>query len=169
VTTVQVVPVTAWANRSPVITAMLNPALLAAVIAIAAEEYERADGDAMPWPLAFLVAPLVLHRDTREALPRSTRSHLSRWVSSNPTLRAGFPPRARSLAGPVREGLRFGLTEGALAVVDEGRLRGLLGGTTRPQDVGDLRPIVRSAGHVGKWFAKLDQAATAFALLGVAP
>src|SRR5258705_13710809 len=96
-----------WSARSPAVATMLNPALLAAVAAAAAEEYERAADDPMPWALSFLVAPLVLHRATREALPKSTRSHLSTWVTNNPILRAGFPQRAQSLTGPVREGLRF--------------------------------------------------------------
>lgn len=161
--------VTLWADRSPVVAAMLNPALLATITAAAAAEYERADGSPMPWPLAFLVAPMVLHRDTRDALPRSTRTHLTSWVSDNPTLRAGLPLRARSLVDPVREGLRFGLSERILTVVGEGRIRGTFAGPSRPPDIGDLRPVVRSAGLVGKWFAKLDQPATAFALLGVAP
>ena len=161
--------VTPWAERSPVVAAMLNPALLATISAAAAAEYERADGDPMPWPLAFLVAPLVLHRDTREALPNSTRSHLATWVSNHPTLRAGFPARARSLTDPVREGLRFGLNMGVLTIVDDGRIHGSLPVTSRPPDLGDLRAIVRSAGLVGKWFAKLDQPATSFALMGVAP
>jgi hypothetical protein len=161
--------VTSWADRSPVLAAMLNPALLALVIAAAAVEYERTDGDPMPWPLAFLVAPLVLHRDTREALPRSTQSHLATWVSAHPTIRAGLPARARSLADPVREGLRFGLNTGVLAIVGDGRIRGSLPVTSQPPDRGDLRTVVRSAGMVGKWLAKLDQPATSFALLGVAP
>jgi hypothetical protein len=152
-----------------VLAAMLNPALLAAIIAVAAAEYERADGDPMPWPLAFLVAPLVLHRDTREALPRSTRSHLATWVSDHPAIRAGLPARARSLIDPVREGLRFGLNTGVLAIVGDGRIRGSLPSTNQPPDLGDLRKIIRSAGMVGKWLAKLDQTATSFALLGVAP
>ncbi len=163
------VPVTPWTDRSPVVAAMLNPALLATIIATAAEEYERADHDPMPWPLAFLVAPLVLHRDTRDALPNSTRSHLATWVSNHPTLRAGLPARARSLAPSVQEGLRFGMEAGVLAVVDDGRLRSSLRIARQPPDVGDLRALVRSSGLVGKWFAKLDQPATAFALLGVAP
>jgi len=161
--------VTSWADRSPVLAAMLNPALLAVIIAAAAAEYERADGDPMPWPLAFLVAPLVLHCDTREALPRSTRSHLATWVSDHPTIRAGLPARARSLTDPVREGLRFGLNTGVLAIVDDGRIRGSLPFKSQPPDRGDLRTIVRSAGMVGKWLAKIDQPATSFALLGVAP
>ena len=59
----------AWADRPPEVAALLNPAQLAAISAAAASQYERASRQAMPWPLAFLVAPLVLHRGTREALP----------------------------------------------------------------------------------------------------
>ena len=63
----------------------------------------------MPWPVAFIVAPLVLHAPSREALPSSTRTYLSTWVSRNALIRAGFPKRATELAPFVREGLRFGV------------------------------------------------------------
>jgi hypothetical protein len=160
---------TSWADRSPVVAAMLNPALLAAVTAAAAEEYSRASDEPMPWPLAFLVAPLVLHRDTREALPRRTTSHWASWVSNHTVLVAGFPARAHSLTGPVREGVRFGLAHGALAVEDGGCLGGGLARAARPARVGDIETVVRASGFVGKWLTKLDQPATAFALLGVTP
>jgi hypothetical protein len=70
---------------------MLNPALLAAVTAAASEEYARSSGVAMPWPYAFLTAPLVLHRDTREALPRDTRTYIATWITQNPVLRLASP------------------------------------------------------------------------------
>jgi hypothetical protein len=161
---------TAWRFRSRVQAAMLNPALLAAVAAAAASEYERADGEAMPWPLAYLVAPLVLHRGTRDALPRTTRTHLGNWVSQNPVLHAGLPARAQSLADPVREGLRFGLAHGVLQVDDQGRLTGDLAAPEKKVAApGEVDQILAKAGLVGKWFAKIDQPATAFAVLGVAP
>jgi hypothetical protein len=69
--------VTTWVERSPVAAAMLNPALLAAVTAAAAAEYTRLSGDAMPYTYAYLVAPLVLHLDTRAALPRRIDSYIS--------------------------------------------------------------------------------------------
>lgn len=149
---------------------MLNPALLAVVTATAASEYERAEGEPMPWPLAYLVAPLVLHRGTREALPRTTRTHLGNWVSQNPVIHAGIPARAQSLAEPVREGLRFGLAHGVLQVDEQGRLTGDL--ATPKKKVAapaEVDQIIAMAGLVGKWFAKIDQPATAFAVLGVAP
>jgi hypothetical protein len=149
---------------------MLNPALLAAVTAAAASQYQRADGEPMPWPLAYLVAPLVLHRGTREALPRTTRTHLGNWVSQNPVLHAGIPARAQSLAEPVREGLRFGLAHGLLRVDHQGRLTGFLVAPPKTSAAPDeMAQIIARAGQVGKWFAKLDKPATAFAMLGVAP
>jgi Family of unknown function (DUF6521) len=158
-----------WADRSPETAALLNPALLAVVSAAAASQYERESQEPMPWPLAFLAAPLVLHRGTRDALPRSTRTHLATWITNNPVIRAGFPQRAQSLTGLVREGLRFGMTHGALSVTADGRIQGLFPPSARPIQGGDAADIVRSAGFVGKWFTRADQPATLFALLGVAP
>lgn len=155
--------------RSPVAAAMLNPALLSVVIAAAAEEYTRATGEPMPSSFAFLIAPLVLHRDTREALPKRTNSHWATWLSSNPVLQAGFPLRARSLVEPVRDGLRFGVTNGVLTFAAEGAITGGLASSARRATVGDLASVVSAAGFVGRWLTRLDRPATAFALLGVAP
>ena len=95
----------AWADRSPESAALLNPALLAVVCAAAASQYERESDEAMPWPLAFLVAPLVLHRGTREALPRNTRTHLSTWITNQPgnIVRASRNARSRSPGSFVKD------------------------------------------------------------------
>jgi hypothetical protein len=162
-------PMTASVPRSPVGRAMLNPALLTVIATAAAEEYHRAAKEPMPWALMFLVPPMVLHRDTREALPRTTATHWSTWVGRNPVLLSGYPLRARSLVEPTRAGLRFGLVQGVLAIDDDQRLRGHLRAKARPADVGDVAVVLRSSGFVGKWLTKLDSPATAFALLGVAP
>jgi len=153
-----------WADRSHVEATLLNPALLAVLLASAAREFEQ-QSEPMSWSLAFLVPPLVLHRPSREALPRDTRTHLSTWISRQPVLRAGFPQRASAMAPFVREGLRFGLRHGALAI-SGGRIQGASLGSPPP---GDLRILVRSAGLVGRWLAKTDQPSTAFALFGVRP
>ncbi len=146
---------------------MLNPALLALVTAAAAVEYERAEGGPMPWPLAYLVAPMVLHRGTREALPRDTRTHLANWLAAYPVLHAGFSRRSHALAGVVREGIRFGLAHSVLTVDVFGRLSGDLDArSSRGTETGE---IINRAGFVGKWLTKIDRPATAFVLLGVAP
>ena len=153
-----------WAERSQIEATLLNPALIALLIREAATGYESG-GTEMSWPLLFLIPPLVLHRPTRNALPRDTRTHLSTWVAREPVLRAGFPDRAAAMSPLVREGLRFGLRHGVLLMT---------GGTVRGADVGaaplgELRTLLRSASLVGRWFAKSSQPSTIFALFGVRP
>ena len=161
--------VTSWIERSPAVAAMLNPALLAVVAGAAAEEYTRLSGEPMHYAYPYLVAPLVLHRETREALPRRIDSHLATWLLRNPVLAAGFPERAKSLTPSVTEGLRFGLTHGSLSLTDSGHLVGGIAGNVRPAKVGDIASIVNKSEFVGRWLTKLDRPATAFALLGVRP
>ncbi|MFD6770944.1 three component ABC system middle component [Micromonospora chalcea] len=159
---------TAWTDRPPIVAAMLNPALIAVILATAADGYRKESDRALPWPLAFIIVPLVLHRGTRQALPTSTRTHLATWTSRNPLLRTGFPPRAQSLVEPVREGVRFGLAQGVLTIEGDA----LQGRTRRPkgfQMPDELTDILRRASFVGRWLAKIDNTATVFAVLGVTP
>lgn len=155
---------TQWAQRSRIPATYLNPAVIAAVIAAAAGGYEPAAKRPMIWPMAFIVSPLILHRPTRDALPRSAVSHLATWVSKNPTLRAGFPERARLLSPSVSEGLRFGLRYRMLSV----RGGALSGSVRRPTDP-ELATLLKQAGLVGRWLAKIEQPATIFAIFGVEP
>jgi len=154
-----------WNERTSAVADLLNPALLAVVTAAAASEYERRDGGPMPFELAFLVAPLVLHRPTRSELPNRYDSHLARWVTTHEVLAAGFGDRARALVQPVREGIRFGLRTGTLELQGtalSGNLR-----SRRPAKIGDVAEVVAKAGFIGRWFTQLESSATAYALLGV--
>lgn len=155
---------TAWTERPRVEATLLNPALLAVLLAAAARDYQT-EAARMPWPLAFLIPPLVLHRPTRDALPRDTRTHLSTWIRRKPLLRAGFPDRAAAMVPLTREGIRLGLRAGVLA--REGS--DLIGHLDAEPPSGELRQLVRRAALVGRWLAKTDQPSTVFALLGVAP
>lgn len=153
-----------WESRSHVEATLLNPALIAVIVSQAAKSFEDQAGP-MTWPLAFLVPPMVLHRPTREALPRDTRTHLSTWVMREPILRAGLPARASSMTPLIREGIRFGLRHRILSI-SSGRLVGVELESPPP---GDLRSLLRTAGLLGRWFAKTDQPSTIFALFGVRP
>lgn len=157
---------TEWSARSSVPATLLNPALLACVEAAAASGYEQETASPMPWPLCFVIAPLVLHRGTRQALPGRITSHLGAWVSANPVLRAGLPLRARALVEPVREGLRFGLRHGLLETEPGGRLRQAVP-RLRPPDAGDLREVLSKAAFAGRWLSRCEESATVFALLGI--
>lgn len=160
----------AWDVRSPVPAAMFNPALICTTIATAANQYEETSGFPMPWPLAYLVVPLVLHRPTREALPRTKATSLAKWAGENTVLVLGLPARAQQLAAHVREGLRFGLREGTIELVDGEALRSLAEAQINVRRVdGDLGVIYRASGMIGRVLGRAGSPANAFAALRVQP
>lgn len=146
---------------------LLNPALVALLAREAAAGYGSEHGAAMAWPLIFVAMPMVLHGPTREALPRTTATYLPNWAAANPLLTAGLAPRARSLAGHVRTGVRFGLRHGLLELDGGG---GLLPGPARPgAPEGSLLALHRSALLVGRWFGRSAEPASVFSVLRVRP
>ncbi|OIV39290.1 hypothetical protein BIV57_00090 [Mangrovactinospora gilvigrisea] len=155
-----------WTQRPQASAAFLNPALVAVVEATAARDFEReSSGRLMPWPMAFLVAPMVLHRPTRQALPSSTRTHLPNWIADHPALVAGIAARSASLIPAVREGLRFGLRHQMLAV-EQGHLKGTVANS---RSSGELAQLIKAASLIGRWTARSDNPSTVFSLLGVRP
>lgn len=159
-----------WSSRSPVPAAMFNPALVSITIATAANQYEETAGFPMPWPLAHLVTPLVLHRPTREVLPRTKATSLTKWASDNTVIIAGFPARAKQMAPYVREGLRFGLRERTIEAVGGDGLRSLAEAQIiARRAAGDLPVIYRASGMVGRVFGRAGNAASIYAALRVQP
>ncbi|MGW9068006.1 three component ABC system middle component [Streptomyces yangpuensis] len=159
---------TVWADRHPISAAMLNPALISGILATAAQGYDKERDQGMPWALGFIVAPMVLHGPTRQALPHSTRTHLAAWAGQHPVIRAGFPARAQALAGAVKEGTRFGLAHDALALESEGRMRSTIHRPRGFKPPAELDQLLRKASLAGRWLAKAESPATVFAVLGVA-
>lgn len=144
---------------------LLNPALIGLTIAYAAAGYTTDKPRPMPWPVAFLIPPLVLHRPTRSALPANARTHFASWVSRHPTLTVGFPRRAAVMTQPTREGLRLVLRARRVVFADAA-IRPM---NLAPAPKGELGQLVRASSLVGRLLARLDQPSTAFALLGVSP
>lgn len=155
-------------HQDRVAATMLNPALVSAILANAAGGYSRDTKEEMPWPLSFIIAPLVLHRSTRENLPRTIRTHLTTWVSDHPTLRAGFPLRAYSLVEPVRAGLRYDLRYGILRPT-AGKLQGSIRAPRAFTPSGELDEMLKKSLFVGRWLSRSEATATVFAVLGVKP
>ncbi|MFF8177682.1 three component ABC system middle component [Streptomyces chartreusis] len=144
--------------------AFLNPALVGALQAVMAREYELKRGRPMAWPLAMVLPVLVLHRSTREALPPSIRTHLPTWAGRNPALLAGFGPRVDSTLPVLREGLRFALRHG-IVQLEAGAVYAAPVSIRRAE--GELQELMKAARLVGKWAATVDQPSTLLALLGV--
>ncbi len=160
---------TGYATSTPAEAALFNPAFMAVLVASSASDHQRVGASDLPFPLAFLVAPLALHEGTRAALPGNITGRMSTWVLEHPLIASEFPLRARSMVPYVREGLRYGLRAGDLTLVG-----GHLASPRRLQDdaastTDDVRACIRAAAFAGRWFARTGDARTIFGLLGVRP
>lgn len=131
------------------------------------------DVEGMPYPLAFMLLPIVLHKATREALPQNIRTSLAAWIQEHTSVRVLFAERVISLKPHTREAILFGLLHDWLAFRANGRLRTTMTG----QDVnrflrrldGEARECVMHARFIGRWFASAGSPQTVLALWGIRP
>ncbi|MGI5178704.1 three component ABC system middle component [Dactylosporangium sp. CA-152071] len=159
---------TAITRRSPEAAALFNPAFTGILLIHAVREYESEVSGPMPLPFAFLVLPAVLHEETRQALPRSSRKKLVAWMNEHPVLRAGFPQRAAALTQITREALRFALRSGALAIESGGLSTASRSRKFSKSQGAEVVDCGRAASLLGRWFASVD-VVTAYVLFGVRP
>lgn len=127
----------------------------------------------MPFVYTFLVLPIVLHKATRDGLPKTTLKSLSTWIEENPTLRTILPDNVRALKPFVQEGLLYALVHGCIGVDENGALalgkkpRGMAGYETGSSN--EVRDCIRRAQFVGRWFATAGSVPTVMALWGIWP
>lgn len=164
---------TPWLQRPWEERTLLNPAFCAHLLWHAARGYADVGNSFLPFEEAFLILPFVLHRETREALPRDTRTSLVVWLEHNALARGRVARRAQLLATFTKEGLLFGGQQGFIRI-EQGRLYGVetwkraVSRSLRASS-DEVRVCTRKAEFVGKWFAQAGSATTVLALLGVRP
>lgn len=153
-------------RRSPEASALLNPVLSSELILTACYWRRREDDQGVPWPALFLVLPIALHPETRDAMPRDTRITLAKWAVRHDTLVADLEARANAMADATRRGIRHGLRVGRL------RLEGAFmfdAGRPKPSVASwpkELSSSSRAAKMYGRWLAGLEPHET-LELLGI--
>lgn len=162
-----------WLERPTEIGNNFNPAFCGWLLHEAVQGYCSATNSGMPFSLIFLILPVVLHRPTRNMLPRSTATALHPWLRAHPEAKIGLAERVSQLATITREATLFLSVRGLLAVTDDAALTvaGKLGrGKASIMDASEeLRICVGRSKMVGAWFAAAGDAATIFQMWGVRP
>lgn len=164
---------TPWKLRPREEKALLNPGFCSHLLWHAARGYSGASPGAISFEESFLILPLTLHRETREAAPRTIRTSLAVWLLENPLVRGNVASRARLLVPTTKEAMTFGGTAGLLDL-NEGQLRAedqWRAAINRflAQSSDEVRDCAKWAAFLGKWFARTGDAATVFALMGLRP
>ncbi len=125
----------------------------------------------MPYAAAFIVLPVVLHKETRDAFPTSISTKLHVWLQEHQVARVGLSNRAKGLVPYSREALIYSLSSSLLVVSQEGLLVPAEGKVRLPKWEKDSEVSVcaKRARFLGRWFARAGDTTTVFALLGIVP
>jgi hypothetical protein len=161
-----------WSDRPVEQARLLNPAFLAALIWSCSEGYGSINAQGMPYPLSFITMPIVLHKSTRENLPRSISTSLAAWLGENPQVHVRFAERATSLVPIIKEGMLFGsngqmLNVSSFRIVAAPRPRSMARFLRESSD--EVQDCMAKAKFVGRWFASSGDYTTVMNLLGVMP
>ena len=164
---------TPWMDRSHEERALLNPSFISLLFWHATSAHMAEGGVGLPFSTAFLILPMILHRETRESLPKTVTTSLPIWLNENQLVRTRLAERARTLVPYTKEALMFGGMRGFLKVsadavsAEQGWKRKISAELRRSTD--EVRSCAKRADFLGRWFARSGSPATAMALMGVRP
>ena len=156
--------------RSHEVAFLLNPAFCGRVLHSTIKAYNEKTSRAFPFPLIYLVLPLVLHKETRIHI--NSRTQLQLWVQRYPQLLIDFPQRARELIPITNESVEFLLQTGKILLTPNGELEisptsKTLSKTKFVDD--EISECLKKAEHIAKWFAAAGKVETIYIELGVRP
>lgn len=160
-----------WNDRPPEIAHLFNPAFCALLVREGVLGFMEVSPSGMPYPLVFLLLPIVLHKATRESLPVTVSTKMHPWIQQHQEARIGFSERCAAIAAYTREAILFAATGTFLAFTQEGTLhapRLRLRRPTWPPD-SESATCRQRARFVGRWLATAGDNATIFAMWGVRP
>lgn len=161
-----------WPVRPTDVANLFNPAFLSMILRRAVDGHERELGVGMPFEMAFVVAPLVLHEDTRERLP-TIAATMQLWIQENREVVIGFPRRAAEIVPFAREAIMFGVQRSVLKIETDGRLskgsKKLVGVTPYQRNSDEIKKIYSKSEFLGRWMTQQSNATTVFAMLGIKP
>jgi ABC-3C biological conflict system middle component len=160
-----------WEERPVEIANLLNPAFCGEVLRQCIISYHKTTSRSFPYPLIFLVLPIVLHRGTRERISSLQRQSLHVWLQRNQDLKIGFGERASELIPITKEAIIFLLQAEAIRLDEQAGLinQPYPNVTIDGQNQGEIADCYRKAELVGRWFARAGTATTIFAMWGVRP
>src|SRR6266699_1933084 len=73
-----------WEERPVEIANLFNPAFCGEILRRCISSYQQTNSLPLPYPLLFLVLPIILHRDTRERISPRQRLTLHAWLQKHP-------------------------------------------------------------------------------------
>lgn len=159
-----------WNKRTHEVAYLLNPAFCGRILYASIKEYESKTKRAFPFPLIYLILPLVLHKATREHI--DSRTQLWQWVQKYPCFLIDFPQRAHDLVQITNEAIEFLLQTKKIRLTPNGELEtpASTRALSKVKYVDDeIVECLKKSEHIARWFASSGKVETVYICLGVRP
>lgn len=162
-----------WLDRPKEEAYLLNPSFCCLLVTASVVGYCSIGNSGLHYSLPFMIMPIVLHKSTRENLPKKISTSLAAWLEKNQNAKILYYERVKALSPYVREAILFGGLYNWLGL----RKGGLLITTKTDRDVkkyigkatDEVQECIKRSNFVGRWFANAGSVETIMALWGVNP
>lgn len=162
-----------WNERPKEEAYLLNPPFCCLLVTASVIGYASIENKGLPFSLPFMIIPIVLHKPTREALPRNITTSLTAWLEENQNAKILYSKRVTSLLPYVREAILFGASHNWLKFENGG----VITTSKTASDIkkfidratDEVKECIRRSNFVGRWFANAGSVETIMALWGVRP
>lgn len=158
-----------WNQRPFEIANLLNPAFCSILLYDSILEYYKKKKYGMPFALSFLILPIVLHKQTRDALPKTTVALLHPWFQNNGQVRVGYARRVKKMIPFTREAIIFGMQSGLFDIDDGGNLVPSQRKPASPEwdSTSEAAFCREKAKFLGSWYSKVQDISSLFIMWGV--
>jgi len=159
-----------WIDRPTEVAHLLNPAFCGRLLYGTIRVYNNESQCGFPFPLVYLVLPLLLHKTTRRSIRSRTR--FINWKQQNEHLLVHFAERTKQLVQITNEAMELLLQTGYVSVNESGELvvmftKQALHKTKFSND--EVKECINKSEHIAKWFVRAGRVETIYITLGVRP
>ncbi|MBB6624814.1 hypothetical protein H7E67_15340 [Clostridium gasigenes] len=159
-----------WDKRAKEIAYLLNPAFSGRIIYQVIRSYSEETKRPMPFPLIYIILPLVLHKKTRERIKSITQMQV--WIKRNQELLIGFADRTRDLVEITNETIEYLMQSGIVTLNNNAELEiaeafKYLSKTKYTNE--EIKECINKSISVAKWFAKAGTVETIYTSWGIRP
>lgn len=159
-----------WESRANEIAYLLNPAFCGRILYNSIKTYAEESKRPMPFPLVYLILPLVLHKKTRERIKSVTKMQI--WVQRNTDVLIDFAERTKNLVQITNEAVEFLMQSGMIMLTNDACLelaKLFKVSDTRKFTNSEIKDCINKSSSVAKWFAQAGTVETIYTCWGVRP
>ncbi len=160
-----------WIDRNTIVANLFNPAFCGEIIRVVAMEYNKHTNTKFPFAFSFIVLPILLHKETRDKLPRSVRTYFFVWVENNDYLFYDFSNRSKNMVKYTKEAISFLLAYKRISINEKGEIETDLNKVKKitGEEYDEYNDILKKAQLLGKLLSFTSDVKSIYSFLRITP